>query len=387
MVIRSSRSPQRNGFASETSSSVYRNIALSFFGLTILVVIGVLWVSSVYARVTVQVKRDTTRLDTVITVAKNPEQGQLGGRVVQGVFEKIQEFPVKEQTASSVDSVVEGTVKIINNYSQPQTLVERTRLLTGDGRLYRIKKTIVIPSKQSVTVAAASDEAGKRFELTPGVKLTIPGLWIDLQKWIYAETTTAFTGGSQTTRTVSEADIAAARATLETAVFDTAQKTLATEAGVAEGWKATYIKKIVENKTNVSSGQSSDQFLASIKMDVTAVYFPEKDIEVLIRQKLKDKLPEGRDLVDYNASDVSSSVTRADAKLEQADLTVSAEAGSRLTEKSSLLSKDTILGLSVDEAKDRLMAIDGVESVEFKIRPSWIHRLPNAKDHIDLVVE
>jgi len=37
-------------------------------------------------------------------------------------------------------------------------------------------------------------------------------------------------------------------------------------------------------RSNISPGQKSDQFLASVKLDVTAIYYPEKDMDVLIRQ-------------------------------------------------------------------------------------------------------
>lgn len=387
MSIRSSRPQGRGTFSPPPSSSVYRNIAFSFLGLTVIVVIGALWVTSVYARVTVKVKRDTTNVQTAIEVAKTPEQGQLRGRVVQGVFDKIQEFAVKEQQAEAVDTVVRGTVKIINNYSKPQTLVKTTRLLTADGKLYRIDKTVVVDPKSSLTVTAASDKPGREYVIPAGTKLTIPGLWVDLQKYIYAETVSGFSGGTQMTKVVSSVDVAEAQKALEDAVFEQAKKTLQAEAGTGEDWRAVYIKKVLDKKSNVSPGQQSDSFLASVKLDVTAVYYPEKDMEVLIRQKFKDKLPEGRELVDFDPGLVVYKIESADPKLERAQIGVSAQASSRLTDKSSPLSREAIAGLPVEEAKAKLQATEGVESVEIRIRPSWINRLPSSKDRIEIVVQ
>ena len=387
MVIRSSRSSHRTGFSPPPTSGVYRNIAFTFLGLTVVVVIGALWVSSVYARVTVKVKREPAKIQAIIEVAKSPEEGQLRGRVVKGIFEKIQEFSVKESTSTPIDTVVQGTVKIVNNYSKPQTLVATTRLLTSDGRLYRIDKTVNVAPKQSVTVTAHSDKPGKEYVLASGVRLTIPGLWSDIQKWIYAETVTGFSGGQQVAKIVSSGDVAEAQKVLEDAVFEQAQKTLLAEAGVGPEWKAVYVKKILDEKSNISPGQKSDQFLASVKLEVTAIYYPEKDMDVLIRQKLKDRLPEGQELVDYNPGLVVFKIEQVDAKLEKAQISVSAEAASRLTDKSPQLSKDAIAGLSVDEAKSKLMSSDGVESVEIKVSPSWINKLPRAKDKIELKVE
>lgn len=388
MVIRSSRAPARHNFSPPPASSVYRNIAFSFLGLTVLVVIGALWVSSVHARVSVKVKRDTTNVDTVIEIAKSPQQGQLRGRVVQGVFEKIQEFTVKERQDAPVDTTItQGTVRIVNNYSKPQTLVEKTRLLTADGRLYRIDKTVVLGVKESVLVSAHSDKAGKEYVLAPGVRMTIPGLWIDLQKWIYAETTTNFSGDQKVTRMVSAMDVKDAEETLEKAVLDQAAKTLKAEAGVGDEWQAVYVQKVVDSKTNVSAGQTSDQFLASVKLDVTAVYYPAKDMEVLVRQKLKDKIPDGRELIDYDPARIVYKVQDVDAKLEKARLGLTAQAMSRLTENSPQLDKEGLFGLTDEDAKAKLLGTDGVERVEIKIRPSWVHKLPSSKDKLDLVIE
>lgn len=387
MATRSSHAHHRPEFSAPPSSSVYRNIALSFLGLTVVVVIAALWVSSVYARVTVTTKKDTAKLDAVIEVAKSPHQGQLQGRVVEGVFEKIQEFTVKEQAPAAVDTVVQGTVKITNNYSKPQTLVQTTRLLTSDGRLYRIDKTVTIQPKQSVQVTAHSDKPGKVYVLQPGVKLTIPGLWIDLQKWIYAETVSGFSGGEQMTKIVSSDDVAQAQKELQDAVFEQAQKTLRAEASVGDDWKAVFIQKSLDMKSNVTTGQKSDQFLASVKLEVTGVFYPQKDMDALIRQKLKEKLPDGRDVVDYDPSLVVYKIQNSDPKLEKAEISVSAQASSRLTAQSPQISKEQIAGMNIADAKEKLMSIEGIQSVEITVRPAWIGKLPTSKDRIDLVVQ
>jgi hypothetical protein len=389
MRLRSSHSSFQGSFPKTQASSLYRNIAFGFLGLTVIIVIGVLWISSVHARVTVKVRRDSTEIQSAIEVARNPEQNQLRGRVVQGTFEKIQEFSVKDSSSTEVsdDVVVQGTVKIINNYSKPQTLVKTTRLLTADGRLYRIDKNVVIQPKQSVTVSAHSDKKGKDYILPPGTKLTIPGLWIDLQKWIYAETVSGFSGGQQLGKIVSSMDVYDAKKALEDAVFEQAKKTLKAEAGVGDDWQAVYQKKLIDSKTNVSPGQKSDQFLASVKLDVSAIFYPKKDMDTLVRQKLKERLPDGRDITNFDSSAVAFKIESLDVQNEKAGLSFSAKASTKLTQNSPLLSKDAIAGLSLEEAKTKLLSIDGVEAVNIQIQPTWIGKLPTMKDHIEMLVQ
>lgn len=389
MRLRSSHSSFRESFPKPQASNLYRNIAFGFMGLTVLVVIGALWVSSVHARVTVKVKRDSTQVQSAVDVARNPEQNQLRGRVVKGTFEKMQEFAVKESDSAEIpqDVEVKGTVKIINNYSKPQTLVKTTRLLASDGRLYRIDNNVVVQPKQSVTVTAHSDKKGREYVLPVGTKLTIPGLWIDLQKWIFAETVSGFSGGQQVGRVVSSMDVADAKKVLEEAVFEQAKKTLRAEANAAEDWQAVYQRNLTEAKDNVTPGQAADQFMAWVKLEVKAVFYPQKDMEALVKQKLKERLPDGREITDFDPSAVSFKIEAVDTSTEKAKLTFAAQASTKLTQDSPALSKDAVAGLGVEEAKTKLLGIDGVESVDIQIRPAWIGKLPTMKDHIEIVVQ
>jgi len=389
MRLRPTRHPSlRDAFPRPPASNLYRNIGFSFLGLTLFVVIGALWVSSVHARVTVKVKHDTAQVQASVDVAKSPEQNQLKGRVVQGTFEKIQEFGVKETSSTTPEDLpVQGTVKIINNYSKAQTLVKTTRLLAADGRLYRIDSNVVIPPKQSLQVAAHSDKSGAQYVLPPGTHLTIPGLWTEMQKYIYAESVSGFSGGTQIAKIVTSLDVEDAQKALEDAVFEQAKKTLKAEAGVGDDWQGVYSKKVVDKKTNTAPGQKSDQFLASVKLDVIAVFYPSLDMDALVRQRLKEGLADGRDLTNFDPSLVTYKIDSVDVANEKAKLAISAQAGTQLTQNSPALSKDAIAGLSLDEAKSKLTSVDGVDSVDIKIQPSWIGKLPSMKDHIELVVQ
>jgi hypothetical protein len=379
---------QQPAFAPQRSvHPLYRKILIPFAIIVVLLAIGALWLSSVRSRITVTVKRDTTSIDTALDVAKNPDSGQLRGRVVQGTFEKVQQFNVQGAGTTVSTGVVAGTVKIINNYSKPQTLVEKTRLLTSDNRLYRIDKTVTVAAKSSVTVAAHADQEGANFALAAGEHLTIPGLWIDLQKFIYAEPVAAFSGNQTVVKTVGDRDITDAFKTLKDVLTQQATKALDTEAATGDGWKAIYDVKVVDKKNTIDAGQKADSFVASMKILVTAVYYPTSDINAFLRDKLKDKLPDGRDLVDFDASQATFTVDSSDPKNETARLHITANAGSRLTDKSPAMAKTNFLGMSDVDAKSKIQAIEGVDSVDVRISPSWIHTIPKSADHVELIVQ
>lgn len=400
---------------------VYRKIAYTFIGFTVLIVLAVVWLSSVHAEVVVKVKRTPVALDAKVIVAKETSSGQIPGRVVQGVFEKIQEFTV--QQASSTEPaltpppapppgggvtevlVAKGTVRIFNKYSRSQTLVKTTRLLTTDNKLYRIDKQVVIPSGGEVSVGVYADQPGAEFAIGPS-KFTIPGLWIDLQKFIYAESDAAFTAvpskapapaptpvpkpvkpAKNAGPVVSAADIEAAYKTLTDAVLGQAKKQLASELNDAKLSDATYAWKVTEKKSNVSAGQSAETFLASIKLEVTMVAYAKEDMIALVRSKVKEKIPDGREILPFKEDDVTYEVESADVGKESATVRITANAEYRLNAANPLLQKSIVAGKTKTEAEQILKAVEGVEDATVTIAPRWMSKIPALQDRIEMKIE
>lgn len=376
-----------------------RNIAFTFLGLALVVGGVAVWLSSARATIRVTVKQDVATVSAAVDVAKTPEQGQLRGRVVQGAFDAIREFAVTASVAPVVTATTTGRVRITNKYSKEQPLIKTTRLQMSDGRIFRISASVTVPSGGSVDVGAYSDKPGETSVIPSGTTFIIPGLWIDLQHLITAESITSFTGASDSNKIVKTEEVASAYATLQDSLMEQAKGTLAAEAGVPperlaadcsaqdDCWEAVYLVKVTDKKSNVNVGQKSDTFLAQVKANVTAVFYPKKDMQLLVRTKLKEKLPDGRDIVNLSPAKMTFTLTSADVDREIAHVAVTAEASSRLTSQSSALSKDALAGLPIEEARQKLMNIDGVESVDIVIRPSWSRSIPSQKDKIEVVIQ
>ncbi|OGL73962.1 hypothetical protein A3E39_01970 [Candidatus Uhrbacteria bacterium RIFCSPHIGHO2_12_FULL_60_25] len=381
------RRHHREPFPAPPSPGIYRKIAYSFVALTVIIVFAALWFSSVRATVTVKATREATPVEASVDVARSPAQGQLPGRVVQGVFEKIQEFVVTGQGATAEDTVVTGKARITNTTSKDQPLIKTTRLLTADGRLYRISSTVTVPAKGSVDVEAYSDKAEKQYVLPAGTKFTIPGLSESLQKLITAESLNAFAGGQRTVKALTQGDVDAAEKELEKAVTDQAKKTLLAEVGDGRFTEAVYLVKTIDKKSNVKLGEEADRFLMSLKLDVTGVFYPKVDMESLVRERINERVPEGRSIVSYEPSKTVFTVSQVDVKNERATVTLKADVTTKLSDKSPNLTKDLIAGLPIDEAEQKLKSVEGVESASITVRPSWVRRLPTLKDHITFKIE
>lgn len=434
MTLRGSRRPHvvpitAPSFPTAPRTNLYRNIAYSFIAFTVLIVLAVLWLSSARATVVIRTKRTPIQQEANVEIARQPQPGQIPGRVAQGVFEKIQEFRVGDAatgtpalpvspvmptpTPAPVPTPVQarGTVKVINNYSRAQTLIRTTRLLTADQKLYRIDRTIRLQPGEQVEVPVYADKPGAEFVIGP-TRFTIPGLFVDLQKYIYAESSAPFqavsvaTPASSASTTpaptpssttparsssgviVTQVDIDKAEQVLMQAVMDQAKKTLGADLNMANAQVAYLVRKVNPLKTNVSVGQSADTFLASLKLDVTAVFYPKEDVLSLVRLKLKEKIPEGREFSPPSQGEgLAIDVQTADPKTEVASLHIKAEGAYRLTGSSPGLQKSVIAGKEPEEAVAILKSIEGVEDAKVTLKPSWFGKIPSLKDRIEIRIE
>jgi hypothetical protein len=437
MPIRGSRRPNvvpitAPSFSTPPRSYLYRKIAFGFIGLTIVLVAAILWLSSVKAEVIIHVKKEPVAVDTVVELAKTPKMGQLLGRVAQGTFENRKEFPIRvagsnvatttpvvltpsstpvETVASTTapvvapNAVARGTVKILNTYSRAQSLVRTTRLLTADNKLFRIDKAVNIPAGGSVEVPVYADKPGAEFAIGP-TKFTIPGLFIDLQKFIYAESSVPFkletvatpvpkpkptptptptpkpTRPGTVTPTQDEIDEAERQAIDET--LERAKRQLASEVTESASLEGVYFTKV---RKEILPGSTPQSFIVFIQADVTAVYYPKDDMLVLVRSKLREKIPSDREIIPFDGKSIRYQIESVDPRTETATVRVQTDATSRLTPASDALKKDNMVGKSKQELIDSLEKVDGVESVDVITSPGWLRKIPSMQERIDLKVE
>ncbi len=428
-------------------SNLYRNIAYTFLGLTVLVVISVLWLSSVHATVAVHVKQEAVNLDGAVEIARQPQSGKIGGRVMQSVFTQTQDFsipiststtdtqvtsspaaaPVAVPTPSSSDTnapllsdtvIARGTVRIVNNSAHAQTLVKTTRLLTADQKLYRIDRQVHILPGQEVSVEVHADKAGQVYAIGPS-RFTIPGLFIDLQKYIYAVSDVAFTAtapsgafrdGTATpplaaapTTTlplvvptthlmgvpvVTQAIVNQDEQTLTQQVIDQARSVLASEVNDPKlDHVVVFAQPVDPPRSSAQPGEVTDHIRITIKLSVTAVFYPEQDMLSLVRDQLKNKIPDGREFLPLRAQDVKENLEAADPHAETATIHVVAQGTYQLATSSPSLDKSLVEGKTVDQALNILRSVPGVEDVQIHLSPGWIGKIPTVTDHIDIQVQ
>ena len=194
---------------------------------------------------------------------------------------------------------------IYNNYSSfPQTLVATTRLVSPDGKIYRLNSSITVPGAEnpggkitpsSIRASISADKPGEAYNLSPGVKFRIPGFeGSPKYDGFYAELKESLGGGFVgETSLPSEEDLAAAKADtekrLEEAIKTQLLFNLPPEVKVLNN---AYEFRVTETKVNEAANEEG-------KFTITA--YGEAKLIGFREPELVDVL--GRGLIAKNGSD------------------------------------------------------------------------------------
>ncbi len=367
------------------SVTLYRRIATLFLALTAGVVLLVVYVVFARASVVILSKQDEVKADFLVDVARNPGEGEVKGDVLEMQDALTQSFP--SASNSSVDAQAEGRVKIASNLGHAQTLIATTRLLTADGKLFRIKKTVTVPGTGSVEVDAYADLPGTQGEITTAT-FTIPGLNPDLRKHFTVTIVTPFTGGKKDGRVITQQDIDKATEVVSKKLGEDLSNRLrqkAKDAGVSTDGEDIKLE-IVSKTTDVSVGSSAEQFSLTVTVKAIAVFYDKAAFEAIVRAKLAERLMEDHALLSLDQGSVTKEIDKRDLTAGRATLQTSAKGIEVLSAKSRSLDPQKFTGISVDAAQKYLQSLDGVASASVQTKPFWTYRMPNVAEHIKVEV-
>jgi len=373
--------------AANASIRLYKRIALTFIGLT-LVLLGVVLAATLSrATVTVTPKSVAVSAQVKVAVALDTQTAETvrGAVVATTVSGEKTAQPAGE--GKVITGKATGTVTLVNKRSTPQSLVATTRLVTKDGVLFRLVKGVIVPANGVLKdIAVLADQPGAA-SMIGASSFTIPGLSGDLQKMVYAVSEKPMTGGSVTQRVVSQSDIDAALSALQDDLVKQANAVLAAQAGSRNyGGSATFVHEDARSVA-VKPGDAVDSFVVLLKLTVTGVFYDKAKLDNLGLASLKANIPTDMELVSNDVSGGQVTVQNADPKTGTATLDASYSGQATITSASSVLDRSRVAGLDAPTIQAYLKSFDSVAEVGVKFSPFWVTHAPTDKNHIQIVVK
>lgn len=227
------RPPRRIPGVGTAPSGKKRSIVLWVLGFIALIGFGFA-LASMFRKTTITVipREHTVVFDEQVAYVAYPEGSSATSSSTLAYITDARSFddatPVTASGVEQVSDAASGTIMVYNAYSDDSVrLIKNTRFETSDGKVFRIRDSIVVPGKTSkgpgsITATVYADQPGTAYNIGPVDKFTLPGLkdTPDMYTGVYGRSTTAMTGGFSGTRpavskTVRDAAVASLTTSLK----------------------------------------------------------------------------------------------------------------------------------------------------------------------------
>lgn len=296
---------------------------------------------------------------------------------------------VLEGEGEEVPAQATGTVTIYNNWSQTQPLAATTRLLTPDGKLFRIKERVDVPAGGMLEdVDVYADEAGPGGDIDP-TRFTIPGLWAGLQELIYAESDAPMTGGLKKITTLTQQDIANAR---DDVIDDLTKEAIAAMSGdtmVVERGDTidpdAVVPVILSTTSDPAVGEEASVFTLTVKTRLYAIVYDHDALQRQARTALLETIPD-----DYQSAGVAPSTTvtvssyDVDEGTARLNVSITGSVIPRLTHQ--LFNREPLTNKDAQQIRAYYSNFDEVSDVAVRFTPFWVTKSPSLVDHIEIKV-
>ncbi len=372
--------------ATPVSLMLYRRIALAFICVVSVMLVTVIYLSTVEATIRITPVKKQFTSDLIVHTALSPvDPTDIKGTVVIGSLNKTKTFAPTGAGAKKVEGISKGEVTITNKSGTSQALVATTRFLTKDDVLFRLDKSVTVPAGGSIVAAVHADKAGASGDIAVS-HFTIPGLNEIKQSLIYADSKDAFVGGEQSIAVISKDELDAAVQSTQEEILNDAKDMLRAQAdGIYTGEEFT--AKITDQKTSIQPDTESKSYDVTLTVSVTAVFYDRLALTKLMAAHVYEGVGQGQDVSETDVATMKVTVEQVDAKQKTASLHVGLNGNIITTRTSKALDAGRFAGLTAQEVKDLLIK-DGIASnVEVRFFPFWITHVPRLKDHINILLK
>jgi len=379
----------QNPSAASASVRLYKRIAFTFIGLTLVLLGVVIAATMARAVITVTAKPVAVRAEVKVAVAAQAKTAETvpGTVIATSVSGQSTASAAGVGTGAAIKGKATGVVLLVNKRATPQTLVATTRLLSPDNVLFRLKKSVIIPANGELKdVAVSADVSGAAGEIGPAT-FTIPGLPANLQKLVYAFSEKPMTGGISNMGAIAQSDIDKAVSDLKDRLVAEATANLdAQVAGRGFTGSAVFVNEDAHS-VSAKAGDTVGSFDVLLKLNVTGVYYDKDKLQNLGLSALRANVPSDMALGSNDVSTAAVTVQNASASSDTATLDAVFDGQAVITPSSQVLDRSRLVGLDAGTIKAYLKSFDSVSDATVAFSPFWVNKAPSIKDHITINIK
>lgn len=316
------------------------------------------------------------------------QKGRIRAELISG--EKKIEGAFEATGVSESATKARGTITVVNDYHLKQVLISqpgrRTRLLSPEGKLFYLQKTVTVPAGGSLEVEVRAAEAGPDYNIKP-TKFSLPGLTGSPRYTaVYGESSEPMKGGSvgEVSRVV-EADLRKAEEKLKRKAKKKIEEKLKAEGGQNLRLPPGAFRiEPVELSFGAKRGEAVNRFEGELTARGHGLFWNREDLLSFAESAAGKQLGE-KEKLKKGSLDFKVEVEGADLEKQKMSLSVGVTASAvKEIEKEKL--KKSLLGRTLEQSRKYFSHYPAVEKAKIKISPFWVRRVPERMDKVEVKI-
>lgn len=284
-----------------------------------------------------------------------------------------------------IEDFATGKITIVNNSRQSIILVPNTRFQAENGLIYRLTKRVFIPARSKIRAKIKADEAGEAYDINTPTKFIIVNLAPILQEKIYGESNEPITGGLKKVGAITQKDIDEAKEKIKNTLYKKIIDEIKDEIGKKS--KLAVRLKSTSYTCDSKPGEEKSNFNIKIKMEVIAVEVDEDKLFEFAKEKLSEKIGEGKKLYSVEKSSFQYRLKNYNPNKNIAIVEIQVKGKSIISENNSLFKKENFVNLTADEIRTILSKNPLIQGVKVEFSPFYMKRSPKSPKKIKFKIQ
>lgn len=377
-----------------------RRVIILLAGLFLVVGFFVGWSVLPRAEITLYPKTEIFPSEIIVQTDKNISQINFSLNKIPAQLIKLEKNENREFLSSGERQVNErarGIITIYNEYSSnSQALVESTRFISKEGKLFRLTKTIMVPGAKveegkivssSIDAEVVADEPGDVYNIIGSNYFTIPGFQ-GTPKYtaFYGRSSVAMSGGLVgKVKIISQDDFDNAKKTLikdlKEMVYRQIKEEIPTDFKLLDG---AINEKLMPIFTSPEVGAQATKFTLNTKIVLEGLIFNEKDLKELIKKNIEFQLSDRKKIIDRSLI-IDYKKVSVDFKSGMINLDIHSEVRARGVIDMAKI-KEQVRGKDETKIKEVFSSLGDIESIKINFWPLWVKKIPKNVDKIKILI-
>ena len=336
-----------------------------------------------------EIKESTLNLK--ICENQEVDENCLKGNYKKLIVRTVESYESSGEEFSNDKGMARGIVKIYNNYSsKSQPLVATTRILSENGKLFRLIKSVTVPGMEDDQPGVAeaqviSDEIGQSYNIGPS-KFTIEG-FKGGDKYEKFEVISEFSmvGGANDTdnkkvKVVTGSDIDLAREKTIEVFNNKLEDNIREQLDSEEIFVVTSIEKeLVKSDSSYAPGDIINKFNYIVEEKIKLMAFDEDKFNQEIRESFQESSDNKLEFNKISKIDFQKDIANYEEKF--LDLVINAKA-SYWPKINTEEMKKQLGSKNNEEIKKYLTDLNQIQKAVISYSPSWLSALPVKQENI-----